>query len=182
MRSASSAQILRSRIAFRGPVFHVTSDIVREPGGVKVRRDIIRHPGSVVILAVDDTARDPRILLERQYRYAANARLWELPAGRIDAGETSLAAAKRELIEETGYRARSWRRILKFFVSPGFLDETFSIWMARGLQRGIAEPEEDERIVLRWVRLSAAVRMALKGTIRDGKTIAALLWLDRSRR
>ncbi len=179
MPKPAPIQILRSRLAFRGPVFNVTSDIVREPTGVEVRRDVVRHPGSVVILVVDDSRKRPRILLERQYRYAADVRLWELPAGRIDAGEPELAAAKRELLEETGYRAQHWRRVMKFYVSPGFLDETHAIWMARGLERGAAQPEHDEVIAKRFFPLAAAVRMVLNGKIQDAKTIAAVLWFER---
>ena len=109
------ARLVSSRTVYRGPVFSVTTDHVLEPGGVTVRRDLIHHSGSVVVLAVDDSRSTPRVLLERQYRHAAGDYLWELPAGRIDFGEDELEAAKRELIEETGYRAARWRRILKFY-------------------------------------------------------------------
>src|SRR5215467_15795724 len=109
------ARLVSSRTAYRGPVFSVTTDHVLEPGGIKVRRDLIHHSGSVVVLAVDDSRATPRVLLERQYRHAAQDYLWEVPAGRIDPGENELNAAKRELIEETGYRAEKWRRILKFY-------------------------------------------------------------------
>lgn len=170
-------RVLKKRVVYRGPVFYVTSEIVHEPGGVRVRRDVVRHPGSVVILAVDDSSGEPRVLLERQYRYAAGQRLWELPAGRIDAGESALAAAKRELREETGFRARHWTRAMFFWVSPGFLDETMAIYLARDLEQGADEPEDDEVIAKRFFTLPAAVRMAVNGTIRDGKTIAAVLWL-----
>lgn len=102
--------------------------------------------------------------------------MWELPAGRIDDGERELAAAKRELLEETGYSARIWKKILHFYVSPGFLDETMSIYLAQGLKPGIAQPEEDERILTRFFPLPAAVRMVQKGLIRDAKTIAGVLW------
>src|SRR5689334_18289860 len=127
----NKARVLRSKVVFRGPVFYVTSDRVREPGGIVVRRDMVRHPGSVVILAVDDSRRPLRVLLARQYRYAARQSLWELPAGRIDHGEAPLAAAKRELLEETGYSARRWKRALFFYSSPGFLDETMAIYLDR---------------------------------------------------
>jgi len=148
-----------------------------EPGGIKVRRDLIHHSGSIVVLGVDDTRKVPRVLLERQYRHAANDYLWELPAGRIDPGESELHAAKRELIEETGYRADRWRRILKFYASPGFVAETMAVYLATGLHAGEAEPEDDEMIYKRMLALPTVVKMVMKGTIRDAKTIASVLWL-----
>jgi ADP-ribose pyrophosphatase len=175
----AKARLVSSRTVYRGPVFWVTTDHVREPGGLKVRRDLIHHPGSVVVLAVDESRAVPRVLLERQYRHAAGDFLWELPAGRIDPGENELAAAKRELIEETGYRADRWRRILKFFASPGFVAETMAVYLATGLHAGEAEPEDDEVIQKRMLPLPTVVSMILKGTIRDGKTISSVLWLDR---
>jgi ADP-ribose pyrophosphatase len=174
----NKARLLSSKTAYRGPVFWVTTDQVREPGGIKVRRDIIHHSGSVVVLAVDSSAATPHVLLERQYRHAAKDFLWELPAGRIDPGEKELHAAKRELIEETGYRATHWRRILKFYASPGFLAETMTVYMATGLREGQAEPEDDEVIEKELIPLSVALEMVLQGEIRDGKTISAVLWLD----
>ncbi len=180
--SASKARLVSSRTVYRGPVFWVTTDHVLEPGGVKVRRDLIHHSGSVVVLAVDDSVSVPRVLLERQYRHAAKDFLWELPAGRIDAGEQELAAAKRELIEETGYRADRWRRIFKFYASPGFVAETMSVFLATGLRAGEAEPEDDEIIHKRMVPLPTVVKMILKGTIRDAKTISSVLWLDHVKR
>lgn len=174
----SKARLVSSRTVYRGPVFWVTTDQVEEPGGVRVRRDVIRHSGSVVVLAVDDSGATPRVLLERQYRHAATDYLWELPAGRIDPGEQELTAARRELLEETGYTAAHWRRILKFYASPGFVAETMSVFLATGLRSGEAQPEEDEVIYKRMVPLPAAVRMVIRGTIRDAKTISSVLWLD----
>jgi len=159
-------------------VFWVTTDRVEEPGGIRVRRDLIHHSGSVVILAVDESHGVSRVLLERQYRHAAGDYLWELPAGRIDPGEKELLAAQRELLEETGYTALHWRRILNFYASPGFVAETMSVFMATGLRRGKAQPEDDEIIQQRLVALPAAVRMVIHGTIRDAKTIASILWLQ----
>jgi ADP-ribose pyrophosphatase len=176
------ARLVSSRIAYRGPVFWVTTDHIIEPGGIKVRRDLIHHAGSVVVLAVDDSRSTPHLLLERQYRHAANDYLWEVPAGRIDPGEDELKAAKRELIEETGYRAKRWRRILKFYASPGFVAETMAVYMATELRQGEAEPEEDEIIHHRMVPLAKAVNMVIKGAIRDAKTISSVLWLDRMNR
>jgi ADP-ribose pyrophosphatase len=171
-------RIISSRTVYQGPVFSVTTDQVQEPNGVRARRDVIHHSGSVVVLAVDDSTATPRVLLERQYRHAATDYLWELPAGRIDPGEQELKAAQRELLEETGYTAAKWRRILKFYASPGFVAETMSVFLATGLRAGEAQPEEDEIIYKRMVPLPAAVRMVLHGTIRDAKTISSVLWLD----
>ncbi len=169
-------------MVYRGPVFQVTTDQVREPGGIQVRRDVVRHSGSIVIMAVDDARAEPRILLARQYRHAAGDYLWELPAGRIDPGESELAGAKRELIEETGYSAAHWRRVLFYYASPGFLDETMAVYLATGLKRGKAQPEDDEVIRIRMFPLSQLVHMIVKGAIRDGKTIAGVLWLAQQRR
>ena len=171
-------RLVSSRTVYQGPVFSVTTDHIVEPGGIKVRRDVVQHSGSIVILAVDDSRAIPRVLLERQYRHAAQDYLWELPAGRIDPGERELQAAKRELIEETGYRAARWRRILKFYASPGFVAETMAVYLATGLTAGEAQPEADEIILKRMLPLPTVVKMILKGTIRDAKTISSVLWLD----
>ena len=176
--SNSKVKLISSRTVYRGPVFWVTTDHVQEPGGVSARRDIIHHTGSVVVMAVDDSVSPPRVLLERQYRHAAQDYLWEIPAGRIDPGEKPLPAAQRELLEETDYAADHWRRILYFYASPGFVDETMAVYMATGLRAGKAQPEEDEVILKRMVSLPAAVRMVMRGTIRDAKTISSILWLD----
>jgi ADP-ribose pyrophosphatase len=175
------ARVLSSREVYHGPAFRVTADQVLEPSGVRTRRDIVHHSGSVVILAVEEGDSEPRVLLERQYRYAARQMLWELPAGRIDKGENDLHAAKRELLEETGYTAKRWRRILRFYASPGFLAEAMNLYLARGLRAGPAQPEPDEVIHVRMVPLSAAVRMVMRGAIKDGKTISGILWLSQSR-
>jgi len=175
--SAKSGRVLSSRVVYRGPAFWVTADQVLEPTGVRARRDIVHHTGSVVVLAVDESKVEPRVLLERQYRHAAKQFMWELPAGRIDRGEQELPAAKRELLEETGYTASSWRRIFTFYASPGFVAETMSTYLAKGLKPGAAQPEEDEVIQVRMVPLSTAVGMVMRNTIRDAKTISGVLWL-----
>lgn len=176
-QETKTAKLFSSRTVYKGKVFDVTHDEIVEPNGVHAIRDVVRHSGSVVILAVDDSRSEPRILLARQYRYSAGDYLWELPAGRIDEGEDSLAASKRELIEETGYSASRWKKALFFYPSPGFLNETMALYLAEGLQRGKARPEEDEMISKRLFPLSSAVSMVMRGKIRDGKTIAGVLWL-----
>jgi ADP-ribose pyrophosphatase len=181
-RTKNKVEVLSSKTVFRGRIFRVDVDRVREPSGVVVRRDVVRHGGSVVILAVDDASPEPLVLLERQYRYAAGQDLWEIPAGSIDPGETPLSGARRELLEETGYRARHWSRALFFYPTPGFVDETMIIYLARGLTPGPSQPEDDEFITCKLLPLSRVVDLILSGRIRDGKTIAAALWLAETRR
>jgi ADP-ribose pyrophosphatase len=180
--SIKKARVLSSLVSYRGPVFWVTTDDVLEPTGIRARRDVVRHSGSVVVLAVDESSGSPSVLLEKQYRHAAGRFLLELPAGRIDEGENALHAAKRELLEETGYSARSWKRVLHFWASPGFVAEAMSIYLARGLRAGAAQPEDDEVIELKLVPVKKAVSLVLKGTIQDAKTIAGVLWLDQQTR
>jgi ADP-ribose pyrophosphatase len=177
-KSLKKARVFSSQEVYRGPVFRVTTDDVLEPTGVRVRRDVVRHSGSVVVLAVDESSSGPRILLEKQYRHAAGRFVLEFPAGRIDEGENELKAAKRELLEETGYSARSWKRILRFWASPGFVAETMSLYLARDLRPGAAQPEDDEVIELQFVPLKKAVSLVVNGTIQDAKTIAGVLWLS----
>ncbi len=177
-KKAKSAKILSKKAVFKGKVFSVAIEQVRDPDGHTGRRDIVHHGGSVVILPVDDARREPRVLLVRQYRHAAGQYLWELPAGGLDGEEAPLAGAKRELIEETGYTSENWSEALFFYVSPGFLDESMSIFLAKGLKRGKAQPEEDEVITKRLFSLSEALKMALSGKLLDAKTIAGVLWLQ----
>jgi ADP-ribose pyrophosphatase len=120
------------------------------------------------------------VLLVRQYRYTVNDFIWELPAGRIDEGEDELPAAKRELLEETGFTAERWKRVLYFYVSPGFLDETMAVYLAEELKPGQAQPEDDEFIVKRFFPLSQALRMVMSGKVRDAKTISSVLWLKQA--
>ena len=176
-KKGPSARVLSRRLVYRGPVFWITSERVVEPSGVRALRDIVRHTGSVVILATTDGPREPHVLLECQYRHAADSYLLELPAGRIDKGEKALPAAKRELLEETGYTARKWKQILHFYASPGFVAEPMTLFWARGLKPGPAQPEADEVIEQQMIPLSEAIRMVWNGSIRDAKTISGLLWL-----
>lgn len=175
-RKAQKAKILRSKIVYRGPVFGIRRDELIEPGGVRTSREMITHSGSVVVLPV---LPDGRILLIRQYRHAARQFLWELVAGRIDEGESPRKGAARELIEETGYRAKRFRIFLDFFPTPGFLEEKMYILLAEGLTPGEAHPEEDEKITNRAFTRKELEQMIHKRIIRDGKTIAGLLYYFR---
>ena len=172
-----AAKILDSKIVYEGPLFRVFHDHLIEPDGTEANRDIIRHNGSVVILAVDPgkKKKDPWIVIERQYRHAAGQYLWELPAGKLDAGETAIEGAKRELAEETGYKAKKWSPLVEYFASPGFLGEAMKVFLAEGLIAGEATPEEDEHIDFRLVKLSELLDFVDKGKIIDGKTLTTVL-------
>lgn len=171
------ATVLSSDVVYQGPLFRVVKDRILEPGGKENVRDVVRHNGSVIILALDTTKskKDPWIVMERQYRHAAGRYLWELPAGKLDAGEEAVAGAQRELEEETGYRAKKWKPMVEYFASPGFLGESMKVFVAEGLIPGDAHPEEDEQIELRLVKLSDVLKKIDKGEIMDGKTLSIVL-------
>jgi ADP-ribose pyrophosphatase len=170
------AKVLNSKTVYEGPVFGIRRDEVIEPSGVRTTREVITHPGSVVVLPV---LPDGRILLIQQYRHAAHQYLWELVAGRIDAGESPREAAARELIEETGYRAKSLRVFLYMFPTPGFLEEKMYILLAKGLTAGEAEPEEDEKIISRAYNRKKLEEMIRTGKLRDAKSVAGILFYFR---
>jgi ADP-ribose pyrophosphatase len=172
--SATKATVLSSKLAYDGKVFSIFTEKVIEPGSTAPRsRDVIHHNGSIVILAVDESKdpKDPDIILIRQYRHAVGQFLLELPAGRIEPGEAPLAAAKREMIEETGFRARRWTALSKYFASPGFLGESMQIYLARDLREGTSNPEEDEHIEIVRTPLSRVLALIAANKIHDGKTL-----------
>lgn len=171
-------KLLSSRICCHNDVFTVTEDDAIEPGGLRIHRVIVHHRGSAVMMPVDSKK---RILLVRQYRLPARGSLWELPAGRVDEGETVLAAAKRELEEETGYRARKWKKLVSFFPSPGFLSEKMTIFVATSLTQGAARPMEDERIQCRWFTPQELDQWIRAGKILDGKTLIGFMAWQRAR-
>jgi ADP-ribose pyrophosphatase len=172
-----TAELISSKVVYQGPLFRVLHDKLIEPGGRKSERDVIRHNGSVVILAIDSSKskKNPWIVVERQYRHAAQQFLWELPAGKLDAGEDALAGAQRELAEETGYSAKKWKPLVEYYASPGFLGESMKVFLAEGLVAGHAHPEDDEQIEFRLVKLSDVLKMIEKGAILDGKTLTSVL-------
>ena len=165
-------KIVSSREVYRSAIFRVVEERASGAGGYEIRRGIVRHHGSAVMLAVDDRG---RVLLVRQYRLPARRYLWELPAGRLDKGETPLQTARRELIEETGYRARKWKKLLSFYPSPGFVAEKMTVFLATDLMPGASSPMDDERIECRWFTPAQVQRWIDSGRIMDGKTIAGFL-------
>ncbi len=170
---AAKAKVLSSAMTFQGAVFGVRTDRVVEPGGVEVTREIVTHPGSVVVLPVFPNG---DILLIRQYRHTIGDFLWELVAGRIEAGEAPSVAARRELLEETGYTARRFRKLLVSFPTPGFVNESMTIYVAEGLREGTSKPEADEKITARRFAQTELERWLRRGTLRDGKSIAGILY------
>ncbi len=167
------AKIVKSEVVYEGPVFGVRRDEVLEPGGLRATREVVTHPGSVVVLPVLD---DGRVVLIRQYRHATRQYLWELVAGRMDPGETPKRAAARELLEETGYRAKRFSVFLDVFPTPGFVEERMFILLAEGLTAGKAQPEEDEKIEARTYSMKELKQMIHRGKLRDAKSVAGILY------
>jgi ADP-ribose pyrophosphatase len=175
-------EVISSKLSYEGPLFRVYTDEILEKGR-KVMRDVVRHNGSVVVLAIDDTKskRDPLIVMERQYRHAAKEYLLEVPAGKLEEGEDPLAGAKRELLEETGFRATRWRKMVRYFASPGFLGEWMQVFIAEGLTVGEAQPEYDEQLEIEMIPLSKLLSMIEEGKVHDGKTLISVILYDRLR-
>ena len=162
-------KITSSKQVYDCGLFRVTEDrAIDKKTGFEIKRSVVRHNGSAVMMAVDANR---RILLVRQYRLPADRYLWELPAGRLDPGETALQAAKRELMEETGCRAKKWSRLAAFLASPGYVEERMTIYLAQELTQGEASPMDDERIETRWFTARQVGDMILTGKIQDAKTM-----------
>ena len=162
-------KITSSREVYKCSLFRVTEDQAVDPKtGFTIKRSVVHHGGSAVMLAEDEKR---RILLVRQYRLPAGKSIWELPAGRLDPGETPLAAARRELKEETGYRAKKWTRLVSFLVSPGYVGERMTIFLAQGLTAGDPTPMDDERIESAWFTRKQIAEMIRTRKIEDAKTL-----------
>lgn len=171
---------LSSRRVYTGRVISLDVDTVSFPNGSTGQLEMIRHPGASAVVPMLETANGGQmVLLIRQYRYAAGGFVYEIPAGRLDAGETPEACAHRELKEETGYTARSMISLTRIFTTPGFTDELIHLFLATDLTAGTPLLESDEVLDLYPVPLSDALKMIQSGTIQDAKTIVALLFVSR---
>jgi ADP-ribose pyrophosphatase len=181
-------RVVSSRVVHQGHYMTFRVDTIERADGSRGERDIVGHPGAVSILAIDA---DDRVLLVRQYRLAAGAALLEIPAGTLDVDKATGStedpdgAARRELEEETGYRAHSWRKLGSFWTAPGFATELMHLYLATDLEPADADrlgPDEDERLELERVPFAEALAAAERGEIVDAKSLVGLFWLDRLRR
>lgn len=164
---------LRSRTVYRGRLLHVLEDEVRLPDGRQARREYIRHPGAVAMLPMPD---ERTVVLVRQYRYPPRRHFHEIPAGKIDPGEAPLEAGRRELREECGYEARTWRRLTTLDPCIGYSDERIELYLVRDLARVVSAPGDGEFIEALAVPLSEALEWVKARRITDAKTIVALMW------
>jgi ADP-ribose pyrophosphatase len=167
-------EFLEGELVFAGRLLQVHRDRVRLPDGSEALREYIRHPGAVAIVALFE---DGRVVLERQFRYPLAREFIEIPAGKLEPGEAHLATAKRELLEETGYVAKDWRRLGLIHNAIGYSDEGIEIWVARGLELREPQLAEGEFLEVFTLPLAEAQAMARDGRITDVKTIAGLLWV-----
>jgi ADP-ribose pyrophosphatase len=174
---AESWPVVAASEQLRDWLITVRTDTVQMPDRSYAERTVVTHPGAVAVLALDDAQ---RVLMIRQYRHPVGRLLWEIPAGLRDAaGESPLRTAQRELLEETGYRAREWHTLVDYFSSPGFSTERLRIFLARGIEpAGDSAPErehEEKFIVVDWVPLDEAVRLVLAGKLHSGPAITGVL-------
>jgi ADP-ribose pyrophosphatase len=165
-------KIVSSKEVYSCKLFRVTEDEAADGRGWRMKRSVVRHAGSAVMMAVDPKK---RVLLVRQYRLPAAQYMWELPAGKADQGENVAQAAKRELIEETGLRAKKWKKLTSFYPSPGFVQEKMTVFLATGLTQGEAQPMDDERIETRWFTKKELREWIVKNRIIDAKTMIGYL-------
>jgi ADP-ribose pyrophosphatase len=179
-------RVVDSRVLHRGRYLTFKVDTIERADGSRATREIADHPGAVAILALDP---EERILFVRQYRVAAGQLLLEIPAGTLDIGEDGSTedpelASRRELEEETGYRARSWRKLGRFYTAPGFTSELMHLYLAEDLVPADEDrlgPDEDERLTLERLPWRDALEAAVRGEFLDAKTLVGLFWLGRLR-
>ena len=167
---------LNSQEVYSGRLLHVRRDEVRLPDGNTSVREYITHPGAVVIIAIADNG---ELILERQHRYPLHRDFIELPAGKIDPGEETLACAQRELLEETGYTARDWQYVTTVYPCIGYTDERLVYYLARGLAYSGHQPDEDEFLEIFQLPFERALAMIKSGEICEAKTVVGLFWLEK---
>jgi ADP-ribose pyrophosphatase len=170
---------LAARRVYAGRVLDVDVDTVRFPNGSVGELEMIRHSGASAVVPVLSDDEDPEVLLIRQFRHAAGGPIWEVPAGRLDPGESPDACAHRELIEEAGYQAGRLDRLTTIYTTPGFTDERIHLFVARDLSPMPHDREPDEFIETHRFTLSRALDMVRTGEIVDGKTTVSLLFFSR---
>jgi ADP-ribose pyrophosphatase len=166
-------KIVSSKEVYSCRVFRVSEDVARDGSGFEVDRSVVRHNGSAVMMAVDE---EDQVLLVRQYRLPPDRLMWELPAGKLDPGEMPLEAARRELKEETGYSADTWTPLVSYWPTPGYCEEKMHLFLATGLNGGVATPMDDERIETRWFTAMEIESMIRSGEMQDGKTLVGFLY------
>jgi ADP-ribose pyrophosphatase len=163
---------VEQKTVYQGKLLHVREDVVRLPDGATSRREYIVHPGAAMVLAMPDAH---SVIMERQYRYPVRAHMYELPAGKLDPGEDPLTAAKRELLEETGYRAAQWRHLVTTYPVVGYSDERIEIYLATELEFVGAKLDEGEFLDVFTLSIDDAVEWIRQGRIGDSKTMTGLL-------
>lgn len=169
-------QTIRGEWVFRGKLLQVRRDLVRLPDGASTEREYIEHPGAVMVIPLLESG---ELVMERQYRYALRRDFLELPAGKIDAGETPLGCGKRELLEETGYVAPSWRHLATTHPVVGYSEERIEIYLAQGLTQQGSTPDYDEHLEVFRLPLASALEWVREGRITDAKTVIGLFWAER---
>ena len=162
---------------FNGNVLKIRLDEVELDDGRKGEREVVHHPGGAAILVV----KDGKILLEKQFRYPYKEIIREIPAGKRDKGEEFIETAKRELEEETGYRAENLIKLFEIYPTPGYTDEKIAIFKAEGLEKGEKHFDEGEDIISEWIPEEEVFAMIERGEIKDAKTLVALLWYKEKR-
>lgn len=167
---------ISSETVFQGHLLHVKRDQVRLPNGNETGREYVVHPGAVLIIPILD---DGRLVMERQFRYPLRDAFIEFPAGKIDPNEDVLATGQRELLEETGYRAREWIYLAALHPCIGYSNEIIHIYLARGLTQGEHSRDEDETLEVFPLALDEALEKVRQGEITDGKTMIALFWAEK---
>jgi ADP-ribose pyrophosphatase len=171
-----SEHFVRGDLVYDGALLKVRRDTVRLPDGSEGTREYIRHPGAVAIVALFD---DGRVLLERQFRYPHRREFIEIPAGKLEPGESPLDTAKRELVEETGYLAAEWKRVGVIHTAIAYTDEAIELFVARKLSKVERKLDQGEFLEVLAVPFDQALTMVREGRITDSKSVAGLLWVDK---